>query len=170
MKIPKTFLPDKNLDKKYSHLILNEFENKEPREVTLQKLMEKDMRLLYGETTPYQKHEIVETAISKIVNDTFEGKIIWEEDDNNPYTNTRIYAHRYPPTLNKLYRTKATILNYQRERLIIPLIFYISENLLNTWCFLHLGDKKGPCRNTYHKKVKQLAVEYFKMDPKDFPR
>jgi len=168
MKIPKTFVSDKDLNEKYSHLILNEFEHKEPREIALEELMENDMKLLYGETTPYQQYDLVETAISKIVDDTFEGKITWEGDEF--YFNPHIYAHNYPSALKKLYKAKTTVRNYRRERLIIPVIFYISENLISTWCFLHLGDKKGPCRNTYHKKVKQLATEYFKIDPKDFPR
>lgn len=170
MKIPKVFILEKNLDKKYSHLMINEFEHKEPREVTLEELMKDDMNVLYGGAKGYQRNEITETAISKIIDDTFESKIIWKEDDNNPYTNTRTYVNNYPSVSKKLYRTKATILNYRRERITIPVIFLISGNLLSTWCFLHLGTKQGPCRTTYHKRVKQLATEYFKIDTKDLPK
>lgn len=158
MKIPKTFLPEKNLDKEYSHLMINEFEHKEPREVTLEELMKDNMNVLYGGATGYQRDEITETAISKIINDTFENKITWEEDTNK-------YEH-----VTKGYKTKVTIMNYRRERITVQALFLISENLLNLWCFLHLGSNKSPCRTNYHKEVKKLAVEHFELNPNTFPR
>jgi hypothetical protein len=144
MKIPDIFVPDKNLDVKTERL--KEFEDKGSIEVTLEELMKDDKFILYGEATFSKRDEIVENAISKIIKDTFENNIIWEEDTN-------LYE----------YKAKATILNYKKNLITIPVVFVMSKDI----GYLNLGDKQGPCRNTYVKKVKQLAIEYFKMNPKD---
>lgn len=153
MKIPKIFMPDKNLDAKTE--TFKGFEDKEPREVTLEELMKNGMRILYGNAGDDKRgrivDEVVERAISKIIDDTFENRIKWEEDFNS-------YPH-----ISKVYKAKAIILNYKREPIIIQVLFLIEENLLHKYGFLHLGDNKGPCRNTYSNKVKKLAVEYFKI-------
>jgi len=144
MKIPNIFVPDKNLDMKTERL--KEFEDKGPIEVTLEELMKDDKFILYGEATFSERDRIVENAISKIIKDTFENNIIWEEDPN-------LYG----------YKAKATILNYKKKPITVPVVFVMSKDI----GYLNLGDKQGPCRNTYVKKVKQLAIEYFKMNPKD---
>jgi len=140
MKLPKTFLTEKSLDTKIEVL-------KDPCkasvEVTLEEFRKDDMFILYGEMTYEEKEKLLENAFSKIVDDTFENRIKWEKD-------RRVYG----------YSAKATILNYNKNPITLPVVFTMSKNI----GYLNLGDKMGPCRNTFHKKVRQLAVKYFKMD------
>lgn len=153
MKIPKIFMPEKNLDAK-----TEEFKgNKESREVSLEDLMKKDMEILYGLIDYQERTGIIERAVSRIVNDTFENRIIWEKNYENSHDTSEQYT------------TKATILNYKKELITIPVLFVINKAPVDTWGILFLGNERGPSRNTYDKNVKKLTVEYFKIDPKILP-
>ena len=149
MKIPKTFLPDKNLDKKID--LFKEIYTT-PTEATPEDLTDPFMYFLYGENaTVHEKDKIEEEAVCKIVQDSLENSITWEEDQN-------ICKHRGGTG----YRTKVTILNYKNKPITLPATFAVIEGK----GYLSIGTMLGPCRNTYHKQVRKLAIEHFKMDQK----
>jgi len=153
MRLPKTFIPEKNLEKKTEEF--KGLEDKEPIGVSLDEFLKNNMEILYGYTVDERRREITDCVVSKIIDDTFENKIIWEKNDKEP------------SSISEHYSTKATILNYKKEPIKIPALFIINKIPINgTWGLLFLGSERGPSRNTFDKRIKQLAVEYFKVDPK----
>lgn len=153
MKVPKTFIPDKDLEEKTEEF--KGMEDKEPIEVSLDKFIKNDMEILYGYTVDEQRRAITDCVVSKIIDDTFENKIRWEKNDEES------------SSVSEHYSTKATVLNYKKEPIKIPVIFVINKiPITGTWGLLFLGNERGPSRNTYNKRIKKLTVEYFKVDPK----
>ena len=149
MKIPQAFVPEKNLDKK-----TEEIKEYKIKELSLEEFMKNNTGILYGETTEDKREEILRNAVDKIVNDTFQNKINWEKDTNN-----------YPNT-SESYKAKAIILNYKGEKITIPVWFQIDDVPIFKWGYLYLGGReadKGLCITTHNKKVKELAVKYFKI-------
>jgi len=161
MKLPKTFIPDKDLGKKIETLIGL---YTHPVEATSEELNDPFMYFLYGEnTTTAEKDKIEELAVCKIVQDSLEKNITWEEDGklNEDYKEK---SKRLDSTISvqNVYKTKVTILNYKNTPIIMPAIFAI----INNKGYLSLGIRPNPCTNTYDEKVRKLAIEHFKMDPK----
>lgn len=142
MKLPKTFTPDRNPSKK-----IEEFIQKEE----MKELTEHYMRLLCGNTTKWRKEKIKENAINKIVNDTFEGKIKWEKDNNS-----------YPDILER-YTAETAVTNYGGKEITMPAMFQVDNDVTDEWGYLHLVNEEGPCINTRDEDVKRLATNYFKI-------
>ncbi len=148
MKIPKTFVPNKNLDRKIKEL--NEQLYQSIREVTPEELMEDKMKILYGSADLFRRGEIEERAIEKILEDTYKGLVKWEQDPEDP----------------ERYTAHAIVLNANIEAIVIPVLFRTDDevNYSPRWGYLHLGNRDGPLRNTNHPKVNQFASEYLKID------
>lgn len=149
MKIPQIFIPDRDLDKKIEEL--NKLEYQKIREVTLEELMRDNMSVLCGDLKVYKRNKTLEHAFSKIVNDTFEGKISWEKDYGIPVAR---------------YKAEAIVLNYKGEGITLPVIFQIvriARDSRDKEGFLYLGNENGPCKNSADKQIKQLAKTYFKI-------
>ncbi|MBM3200282.1 hypothetical protein FJZ53_05055 [Candidatus Woesearchaeota archaeon] len=152
MRIPQIFIPDKDLNEKIE--MLRNPEYKTLREITLEELMQNDMNILLGNPKAYkracQRNKILEDAFYKIVNDTFEGKVDWENDYYTPAE----------------YKAKAIVLDYKGKGIIIPVFFQavrINSDYRLKEGFLHLGNENGPCKNSADKRIKELAKKYFKI-------
>ena len=145
MKIPYIFIHKKNVDEKTSELVKCE----ESVELSIEELLKDNMKILFGNVTgAYSK--ILEYVINEIVNDTFEGKIKWKEDKQH-----------YTDTLES-YKAKATIINYEGKKITIPILFQVVQDSDGwKWGYLHLGNERGPCKNSLDTKIKRLALEYF---------
>jgi hypothetical protein len=148
MKIPKTFVPNKNLDRKTKEL--NEQVYKSIRNVTLEELMENKMQILYGNVDIFKRGEIEDRAIEKILEDTYKGLVKWEQDLEDP----------------EKYTAHATVLNVNMEAITIPVLFRTDDtpSIEKRWGYLHLGNKDGPLLNTNNPKIDELACKYFKID------
>jgi len=148
MKIPKTFIPNKDLDRKTKEL--NEQVYKSIRNVTLEELMENKMQILYGNVDIFKRGEIEDRAIEKILEDTYKGLVRWEQDFEDP----------------EKYTAHAIVLNANMEAIVIPVLFRTDDevNYSPRWGYLHLGNRDGPLRNTNHPKVNQFTSEYLKID------
>ncbi len=148
MKVPKTFVPDKNVDEKTKEMIESGREGSV--EITIEELIKDNMKILFGNTTEYLYSKILEYAAEKIVSDTFEGKINWKEDNQH-----------YPNTLES-YKAKVNLLNYEGKKITIPVLFQVVQDYYGwKWGYLHLGNERGPCKNSLNQKIKRLALEYF---------
>ncbi len=126
MKIPTLFVPDKTMDIKTEEL------KEGYREISSEELMGNNMRILHGDAINAQRIENLEDIASKIIKDTLLGTIKWEEDivPDSDYL--------------KCYKSKATIPNYKKEPIIVPVTFLISESKnIGKSGYLHLGDEKG---------------------------
>lgn len=143
MKIPQTFVPEKNLEEKIKELKESE------HEVSIEEFTKDDMKILYGDSTWLIKLETLEQAVDKIVKDTFEEKIKWKKDhENYPYT-------------SEVYKANATVLNYEGKCITIP-VFFLTDAASTKWGFLYIGRKEGICKNTSQdERVKRLAIDYF---------
>lgn len=149
MKIPKTFRPDKNFDEKTKEMIESGREGSV--ELTIEELLKDNMKIIFGNTTEHNYSKILEYAAEKIVSDTFEGKIHWKEDNKH-----------YPPNTLESYKAKATLLNYEGKKITIPVLFQVVQDHNSwKWGYLHLGNERGPCKNSLSQKIKRLALEYF---------
>ncbi len=151
MKIPKIFIPDKNLDGKTKEL--NEQKYNPARKVTLEELMENKMSVLYGTVDIFKRGEIEDRAIEKIIEDTYKGLVDWEQDFEDP----------------EKYTAHAIVINVNMEAITIPVLFRTDDRAYTSdtrWGYLYLGNEKGPLRNTNHPKINQLASDYFKIDLK----
>lgn len=150
MKLPTTFLPEKNLDEKVEEL-KNSQERLKP--VSIEDLMKDGMKLLYGDPEKTDD-SFLEQAFEKIIEDTFSGKIKWKE--------IKKYTNRFD------YIAEATITNAEGKKITIPALFYTVVNVSRyveiCGAFLHLGDERGPFLSTLHPDVKKLAKKYFKLD------
>ncbi|MDP2909223.1 MAG: hypothetical protein Q8N77_05435 [Nanoarchaeota archaeon] len=150
MKVPQTFIPEKNLDNKIEEL-KQKPKPKEPEDATLNELADYHMNRLFGDLPESEKEEIKNKAIEEIIKDTFAGKIDWKEDNHSP------------PNVSKRYRAKAIVTNYDGKKITMPVVFQTDNYIIDRWGYLHLGNERGPCRNTNDKSVKSLANEYFKI-------
>ncbi len=147
MKVPKTFIPKKDLEKK-----TEEF-REGYREVTPEELMENKMQIIHGDATLQLRIENIENITSKIINDTLKKQIIWKEHDMPD------------PLFSKCYKAKAVIPDYKKEFIIVQVLFRISESKnLGKYGYLYLGDDKGLCLNSYtdYQKIEKLVTECFK--------
>lgn len=142
MKIPQTFLPEKNLDEK-----VEELKNyKEEQLSDVEKFLKK-YNITYEESRK---------IFYKIIEDTFSDRINWEPG----------------PKKNKdrleSYIAETIITNAKGKEVPIPILFYtvkFSSTLNSTiFGFLHLGNEKGLCLNTADPEVKRLARDYFKIN------
>ncbi len=151
MKLPTIFIPEKDMDRKIEELKQKPKPEK-PKQVTIEELLENNMEILYGNSSDRKRMKIYDNAFNKIVKDSFAGKIEWKKEPKNTYT------------------TEVTIKNYEGQKIIIPISFRAidaKKRYTNTlWGFLHLGNEKGTCRNTWHEDVKRLATEYFGLKEK----
>jgi len=152
MKLPKTFMPEKNLDNKVEELKVHDGK---PKAIDIEDLMQDFVKIMYEgldltkRTYPEiakKEREVEGEAFKKIIQDTFEDKIKWEEWSKNKY-----YAN-------------ACIENASGKEINIPVMFRIVGSPLNAT--LYLGDERGPGLNTFNDDVKRLAIEYFKMNKK----
>lgn len=147
MKLPKTFVPNKDLEKKTEELVEGY------REVTLEELMKNNMQIIHGDATNTQRIENIENITSKIIDDTLKNWIKWEE---GTIPN---------PDFSKCYKSKAVIPDYKKEHIIVQVLFLISESKnLGKYGYLYLGNYKGLCLNPFtdYQKIEHLALEYFK--------
>jgi len=69
MKVPKTFVPNKDLERK-----TEEF-REGYREVTPEELMKDNMKIIHGDATLQLRIENIENITSKIINDTLKNMI-----------------------------------------------------------------------------------------------
>jgi len=116
------------------------------------------MRILYGGAGQhsYKRDEINKNAFDRIIKDTFEGKIKWKED--------MLVLERYT--------AHATIINHQGIEIVTPLMFHTDDYPSHgigplgkeRWGYLHIGDERGPCKNSFYEGVKKLATEYFQLE------
>lgn len=146
MKVPDIFVPEKDLEKK-----TEEF-REGYREVTPEELMKDNMRIIHGDATHAQRIENIEDIASKILKDTVLDVIKWGEDI-------------IPDNYSKCYTSKATILSYRQEPMIVPVTFLISESSAGEkFGYLYLGDEKGFQLIPFvtSEKVRQVFQEYFK--------
>lgn len=148
MKVPKTFMPDKDLSKKIEEL------SKGPKNIGVKELLKDNMQILHGDATGlFQRIKTEDDIFRGIVEDTFAGKIEWKK---NPH----------PP---EEYTANATVISYEGRKITIPILFrtddefYLLEYPEKRWGYLHLGNEKGPLRNTNEQHVKRLAEDYFKI-------
>lgn len=147
MKVPRTFMPDKDLSDKIEELSI------EPESISIEELLKDNMRILYGDSDTFQKSKIEDEIVRRIVEDTFARIIEWKKD----------------PHIPEKYTANATIINYEGEKITIPILFrtddqfYLLDNPKKRWGYLHLGNEKGPLRNTNEKNVNRLAEDYFKI-------
>lgn len=149
MNVPKTFRPEKkDLDRKTEEL-------RTRKKIGYSKKMENIYILLYrgleGITDEDRfntlSKEVEDRAFEKIIQDTYEGKIVWEKD----------------PRANEVtYKAKTKLLNAEGREIILPVLFY-ADNMRIRWAYLQIGNRKGPCRNTNLEKIRILAQEYFKI-------
>lgn len=101
MKVPRTFMPDKDLSDKIEELSI------EPESISIEELLKDNMRILYGDADTFQKSKIEEEIVRRIVKDTFARIIEWKKDPHTP----------------EKYTANATIINYEGEKIIIPILF-----------------------------------------------
>ncbi len=165
MKIPKTFTPERSLDKKVEDL------NKSLSEkvLTTEEFKRNNMKIFYcnidEEATSElysneMKREIINLAMDRILKDTYKGLIRWKQDLEDP----------------EKYTANATILNANKEEITIPILFRTDDRLetgfMVRFAYLHLGDENRPCRNTYDPKIDEFASKYLGIDlrkKKDLP-
>ncbi|MDP2906608.1 MAG: hypothetical protein Q8O03_01575 [Nanoarchaeota archaeon] len=147
MKLPKTFVPEKDLEKK-----TEEF-REGYREVTPEELMKDNMQVIHGDATPQLRIENIENITSKIVNDTFNKKMVWKD-----YINDH-------PLFSRSYKAKAVISDYKQEPIIVQVLFRISESKNSgVYGYLYLGNEQGLCMNSFidYEKIQELITGYFK--------
>lgn len=146
MKFPKTFMPNKDLEKK-----TEEFKEGH-REVTPEELMENNWQILHGHATIQQRIENIENITSKIINDTIKNELAWKEHDMDD------------PRFSKCYKAKVVIQDYKQEPIIVQVLLRIDETKkLGKYVYLYLGNEKGLYLNSYtdHQTINQLLTEYF---------
>lgn len=147
MKLPKTFVPDKDLEKKTEELIEGY------REVTQEELMKDNMRIIHGHSDDFQRVKNIEDIALKIVNDTFSKKLIWKD-----YINDH-------PLFSRSYETKAVIPDYKQDPITVQVLFRISESKnTGVYGYLYLGNEQGLCMNSFidYEKIQELITGYFK--------
>jgi hypothetical protein len=147
MKLPKIFVPEKDLEKKTEELIEGY------REVTQEELMKDNMRIIHGHADNFQRVANIENIALKIVNDTFNKKMVWKDYINDP------------PLFSRSYEAKALISDYQKEPIIVQVLFRISESKnTGAYGYLYLGNEQGLCMNSFvdYEKIQELITEYFK--------
>jgi len=147
MKLPKTFIPEKDLEKKTEELIEGY------REITQEELMKDNMKIIHGDATLQLRIENIENITSKIINDTLKNRIVWKE-----YINDN-------PLFSKSYEAKAVIPDYKKEPILVQVLFRISESKNSgVYGYLYLGNETGLCLNSFidYEKIQELITEYFK--------
>lgn len=147
MRIPKIFIPSKNLEKKTEKLVEGY------REITQEELMKDKMKIIHGNSDDFQRVKNIEDLALKVVNDTFSKKLTWKEYFSND------------PLFSKSYETKAVIHDYKQEPIIVQVLFRISETKTSgTYGYLYLGNEQGLCMNAFidDEKIQELINEYFK--------
>jgi hypothetical protein len=93
-----------------------------------------------------KKAKVNEQAFTKIITETLQNKIEWERDLNEDDT----------------FIGEAVVENASGEKVLIPVLFYTKIECGGLYGgYLHLGDKKGPCKNTADERVKSIAEQYF---------
>lgn len=153
MKIPKIFMPDKNLDEKIEEL--NQPYEEKPKTIDIEDLMDNWVKIIYEGvdctklTYPEiakKEREVEMRMFEKIIQDTLSGTIKWEKWSKEKY------------------HSRVCITNAAGKEIIIPVIFYTPSGTKNTYSLIYLGDERGPCINTCDKHMKRLALNYFKKD------
>lgn len=147
MKLPTLFIPKRDTDRKIEEL-KQKPEPKEQEDATLNELADYHMNRLFGSLPKIEKERIIINAIEEIIKDTFAGKIKWKEDNN-----------RYSRILER-YTAKAIVTSYNGKKIVMPVVFQTDNHTIDRWGYLHLGNERGPCRNTNDKSVKRLAIEH----------
>lgn len=157
MKLPTLFLPERDMGGKTEEL-KQKPEPKKPQHITIEELLENNMEIFYGNIKKLfdfrerakKSSELENKAFDKIIEDTYAGKISWK-------LNKKDYS----------YTAEATIKNYAGEEMTIPFLLRTDFREIedNMWAFMHLGDKRGPCKNTYDSRIDHFARNYFKIDP-----
>lgn len=150
MKLPTLFIPETDIDSKIEEL-KQKPKPKKPKHVTIEELLENNMKILYGDSSDRKQTKIEDNAFNKIINDTFAGKIEWKKE----------------PKASDAYTAEVTVKNYEGQKIILPILFrviYPTKKFKNlTYGYLYLGDRRGTYRNTFNEGVRRLATEYFKL-------
>lgn len=157
MKVPKTFIPEKNLDDKVENL--KQDQEEKPKEIDIDELNQNYVKIIYegmnikGKTYPEiaaEQRKVNTKAFERIIQDTFDNKIEWKK-----YPNGKYYA-------------KACICNAAGKEIIIPIMFSVRKHhsVNMNQGFLYLGDEFGSFLNTTYQNLYKLATEYFKINLK----
>lgn len=159
MKIPNTFMPEKNLDDKVEELKnCKKDYTAAPRYVDATELMRNGIEILYGnseERRDKNLNSFLGTTFNKIIQDTYSDLVKWKP---NPRKDERDLES---------YVANTAIINAEGEEITIPVMFY-TRNFKTSFStkkigFLHLGDQRGPCKNTADLGVRRLARAHFKI-------
>lgn len=159
MKLPQTFVPEKNLDDKVEEL-KNCQKNYPtgPVHVGVTELLRNDMELLYGHPEKRSGEDInsfLKTTFHKIVNNACSGSVKWKPNHEKDEIDLESYV------------ANTAIINAEGEEITIPVMFYTRsfKTSFNTkkMGYLHLGDQRGPCRNTTDPEIRRLARAHFKI-------
>lgn len=159
MKIPTTFMPEKNLDNKVEELKnCQKNYSTGPVHAGVTELLRNDMELLYGHPEKRSGKDInsfFKKMVYKIVQDTFSDSIEWKPNHEKDERDLESYV------------ANTAIINAEGEEITIPVMFY-TINFTTSFStkkmgFLHLGDQRGPCRNTTDPEIRRLARAHFKI-------
>ncbi|MBU0999713.1 hypothetical protein KKG24_05470 [Patescibacteria group bacterium] len=103
-------------------------------------------RVLDPEEFSKQAGPVIASAFERIIADTLAGDVDWVRDMGP----------------KEHYVGEATVLNAKGEEIRIPVIFLTDYGEGTTKSgYLRLESEEGPCRNTGHEAVKNLAVTHF---------
>lgn len=159
MKIPNLFLPEKNLNEKVEELknCKKDYPTV-PKYVDVTKLLRNDMELLYGHPEKRSGEDInsfLKTTFHKIVNNACSGSVKWKPNHEKDERDLESYV------------ANTAITNAEGEEITIPVMFH-TINFTTSFStkkmgFLHLGDQRGPCRNTTDPEIRRLARAHFKI-------
>lgn len=159
MKIPTTFMPEKSLDDKVEELKnYKKGYTAAPIYVDATELMRNDIEILYGNSEERRDKDLnsfLKTTFNKIIQDTYSGLVKWKPNHGKDERDLESYV------------ANAIITNVKGEDIIIPVMFY-TRNFKTSFStkkfgYLHLGDQRGPSKNTADLGVRRLARAHFKI-------
>ncbi|MCG2717845.1 MAG: hypothetical protein L6408_03290 [Nanoarchaeota archaeon] len=143
MKLPKTFRPDKELDKKIEELKQGTKSLSGLQELTnMVEIREflADGGLSEGGLRDYLEQEI----FPEIIQYTYDGLVRWKKVQEN----------------NATYRAKTLIMNTKGDIAIVPIRIIIYDTAERPGA-LNIGEEPGLSINTYNDGLKELITKYF---------